>query len=164
MEYRYWLMACWHHYLDILNTLLALYQRNPLVTWRSYQINILVATVLRDYDPDMKVEAAHGPNWQHFSPKPTVQLLLNFPDNKVHRANMGPTWVLSAPDGPHVGPMNLAIRVSNLWVPIFNMLSSIMRIYSQLEICHAAAKTYTTCLINKEGISKNIFSGFFYEK
>ena len=22
----------------------------------------------------------------------------------------GPTWVLSAPDGPHVGPMNLAIR------------------------------------------------------
>ena len=24
---------------------------------------------------------------------------------------MGPTWVLSAPDGPHVSPMNLAIRV-----------------------------------------------------
>ena len=24
---------------------------------------------------------------------------------------MGPTWVLSAPDGPHVGPMNLAIGV-----------------------------------------------------
>ena len=24
---------------------------------------------------------------------------------------MGPTWVLSAPDGPHVGPMNLPIRV-----------------------------------------------------
>ena len=24
---------------------------------------------------------------------------------------MGPTWVLSAPDGPHVGPMNLDIRV-----------------------------------------------------
>ena len=22
---------------------------------------------------------------------------------------MGPTWVLSAPDGPHVGPMNIAI-------------------------------------------------------
>ena len=33
-----------------------------------------------------------------------------YPDNKVHGANMGPTWVLSAPDGPHVGPMNLAIR------------------------------------------------------
>ena len=32
------------------------------------------------------------------------------PDNKVHGANMGPTWVLSTPDGPHVGPMNLAFR------------------------------------------------------
>ena len=32
------------------------------------------------------------------------------PDSKVHGTNMGPTWVLSAPDGPHVGPMNLAIR------------------------------------------------------
>ena len=32
------------------------------------------------------------------------------PDNKVHGANTGPTWVLSAPDGPHVGPMNVAIR------------------------------------------------------
>ena len=31
-------------------------------------------------------------------------------DSKVHGANMGLTWVLSAPDRPHVGPMNLAIR------------------------------------------------------
>ena len=30
----------------------------------------------------------------------------NIPDNKVHGAHMGPTWVLSAPDGPRVGPMN----------------------------------------------------------
>ena len=27
---------------------------------------------------------------------------------------MGPTWILSATDGPHVGPMNLAIRVYTL--------------------------------------------------
>ena len=32
------------------------------------------------------------------------------PDSKLHGANMGPAWVLPAPDGPHVGPMNLAIR------------------------------------------------------
>ena len=43
------------------------------------------------------------------------------PDNKVHGASMGPTWVLSAPDEPHVGPVNLAIRVqtnlmSKLWL------------------------------------------------
>ena len=34
-----------------------------------------------------------------------------FSDSKVHGVNMGPTWVLSVPDGPHVGPMNLAIWV-----------------------------------------------------
>ena len=32
------------------------------------------------------------------------------PDNKVQGAKMGPIWVLSAPDVPQVGPMNLAIR------------------------------------------------------
>ena len=32
------------------------------------------------------------------------------PDSKVHGANMAPTWVLSAPDEPHDGPTNLAIR------------------------------------------------------
>ena len=30
--------------------------------------------------------------------------------SKVHGANKGPTWVLSASDGPHVGLMNLGIR------------------------------------------------------
>ena len=37
----------------------------------------------------------------------------NYPESKVNGANMGPTWVLSAPHGPHVGPMNLVIRVIN---------------------------------------------------
>ena len=37
-----------------------------------------------------------------------------YPDSKVHVANMGPNWVLPAPSGPHVGPMNLAIRVTSL--------------------------------------------------
>ena len=31
-------------------------------------------------------------------------------DTKVHGANVGPTWVLSAPDGTYVGTMNLVIR------------------------------------------------------
>ena len=38
------------------------------------------------------------------------------PDSKIHGVNMGLDWVLSAPDGPHVGTMNLAIRgVSDHW-------------------------------------------------
>ena len=38
-----------------------------------------------------------------------AMIVLIFPDSKVHGANMGPTWVLSAPDGPDIGPMNLAV-------------------------------------------------------
>ena len=37
--------------------------------------------------------------------------MASLPDSKVHVVHMGPTWVLSAPDGPHVGSMNHAIRV-----------------------------------------------------
>ena len=35
------------------------------------------------------------------------------PDSKIHGANMGPTWVLLVPGGPHIGPMNLAVRDGN---------------------------------------------------
>ena len=42
-----------------------------------------------------------------------------FPDSKVDEAGMGPTWVMLAPDGPHVGPMNLAISKVHIW-PILN--------------------------------------------
>ena len=47
--------------------------------------------------------------WSQY-PSPGWYMQLHTPDSKVHGANMGPTWVLSAPDGPLVGPMNLAIR------------------------------------------------------
>ena len=30
-------------------------------------------------------------------------------DSKVRGANMGPTWVLPAPEEPHIDPMNLVI-------------------------------------------------------
>ena len=46
-----------------------------------------------------------GPRYLHLVPKST------YPDSKVYGANMGPIWALSARDGPHVGPMNLTIRV-----------------------------------------------------
>ena len=49
-------------------------------------------------------------NWNLQFEGKKYPVLLNNADSEVHGANMGPTWVLSAPDGPHVGPMNLAIR------------------------------------------------------
>ena len=33
----------------------------------------------------------------------------DFPDSKVHGANMRPIWGLQDPGGPHVGGMNFAI-------------------------------------------------------
>ena len=48
------------------------------------------------------------------------------PDSKVHGANMGPTCVLSAPGGPHVGPMNLALRVL-VWIMTADMHHTIVQ-------------------------------------
>ena len=65
------------------------------------------------------------------------------PDSKVHGANMGPTWVLSAPDGPHVGPMNLAIRdinhsLNQWWHNLLNGLKNnyIMQVYHLYSSLH----------------------------
>ena len=37
-----------------------------------------------------------------------------FPESKVHGANMGPAWDQQDPGGPHVGPMNLDIWVQEV--------------------------------------------------
>ena len=34
-----------------------------------------------------------------------------YPDNKVHGANMGPIWGRQDPGGPHFGPTNFVIWV-----------------------------------------------------
>ena len=47
------------------------------------------------------------------------------PDSKVHGANMGPTWALSAIGGLHVGPINLVIRVS---IPVYSKRSNESRL------------------------------------
>ena len=48
--------------------------------------------------------------WADFMTADALVPCVISPDSQVHGANMGPTWVLSAPGGPPVGPMNLAIR------------------------------------------------------
>ena len=55
---------------------------------------------------------------KHF---PTNSINLPYSDSQVHGASMGPIWVLSAQGGPHVGPMNLPIRVMIL---VANLLVS----------------------------------------
>ena len=41
-------------------------------------------------------------------------LVFHTPDSKIHEAHMGSTWGRQDPGGPHVGPMNLAIRDDRL--------------------------------------------------
>ena len=57
----------------------------------------------------MLIDKSMGAYWKVFVDLLIVQII-SIPDSNVHGAYMGPFWVLSAPDGPHVGPMNLAIR------------------------------------------------------
>ena len=52
-----------------------------------------------------------------------ISMYIIIPDNKDHEAYMGPTWVLSAPGGPHVGPMNLAIRDIDRYIVRFPSVS-----------------------------------------
>ena len=73
-------------------------------------------------------------------------------DSKVHGANMGPTWVLSASDGPHVGPMNLAIRDTMRYTlcvtfgqilcvsPVFRPLPGTLSLYAKHYKCRRKPK------------------------
>ena len=47
--------------------------------------------------------------YNHYDDEHLALKLNTDPDSKVDGANVGPTWVLSAPGGPHVGPINLVI-------------------------------------------------------
>ena len=51
-----------------------------------------------------------------------VHRINDIPDSNFHVAHMGPTWVLSAPGGPHVGPTNLVIR--DVLLVTLNLLAS----------------------------------------
>ena len=46
--------------------------------------------------------------------KITDQSVQTLPDSKVHEAYMGPIWGRQDSGGPHVGPMNLAIRAVSM--------------------------------------------------
>ena len=59
----------------------------------------------------------------------------NYPDSKDHGANMGPTWVLSAPRGLHVDPMNLAVRVRLRGKSGEVYMSTVMLCYMRFPTC-----------------------------
>ena len=55
---------------------------------------------------------------------------------------MGPTWVLSSADGPHVGPMNLAIRewlnqTHHYWVILYRMIAMMIMMVALVMMTNA---------------------------
>ena len=60
-----------------------------------------------------------------FNPIFVREISQNFPDSKVHGAHLGPTWVLSAPGGTHVGPIDLAFRVDIKFIDVLVHLPTV---------------------------------------
>ena len=60
---------------------------------------------------------------------------LSLQDSKVHWSNMGPTCVLSAPDWPHVGPMNWKMMADILQVACWNIpvIQLLVNCYSHVD-------------------------------
>ena len=71
------------------------------MAWMSYYIPLFYMDVITYPYSIPSVGLADIGNMYHCS--------LQRPWKQVYGANMGPTWVLSAPGGPHVGHVNLAI-------------------------------------------------------
>ena len=46
-----------------------------------------------------------------------LRMVVDIPDSKVRGANVGPTWVLSAPDWPHVWPWALLSEIVQFLCP-----------------------------------------------
>ena len=83
-----------------------------------------------------------GHEWKYDSTKVCrigayLQTLYNYiPDSKVHGANTGPTWVLSATDGLHVGPMNLTIRDVYLYLSCSDKAEIIRKDYVNAKVVY----------------------------
>ena len=85
---------------------------------------------------------------------------------------MEPTWVLSAPGRPHVGPMNLAIRVSvvmlllclEYFLQIAYFLGLIQMRFIKINKSISVIKVHAFYLVNSEYNYLCFFCLFFYQR
>ena len=70
---------------------------------------IMTVYVLYDYSRHLQNHQTSPYFCWHFDAvsKPIKPGLNTYTDSKVHGANMGPTWVMLYPGGPHIGPWTL---------------------------------------------------------
>ena len=105
-----------------------LYLIGPLI---SYQICIIFLNFPNSNEAI--VEDVSIVSWSKHSS--TMRKSCAYPDSKVHGSNMGPIWDRQDPGGPHVCPMNFAIRV---------LLWTFCIWYRMHTATHAALKTLHT--------------------
>ena len=90
-----------------------------------------------------------------------------YPYSKVNGANMGPIWVMSALDWPHVGPVNLATRVvdpqhqtpqwQSVTKPERHLLNILVRNMSQhpssnIQLIRQNVPLMVVCLLSKQNM------------
>ena len=119
-----WHVVVMHHHLictvRVILTLskLVISYNISFIQWQAYCL------ILVDWNRMTNSGCPVAENWPTHNYHDSIELSIepsgDCPDSKVHGTNMGPTWVLSAPDGPHVDPMSLAIKVD--WWPIKHSL------------------------------------------
>ena len=139
--YGYYIIAAWilHTWSRILKSLSTNYkhvlQSRYLVT---YDITMIIVL------PCIKISQYALQTTYHLKLKCTYiaerHLRCNNPDSKVHGTNMGPTWVLPAPGGPHVSPMNFAIRET--LIGLYYHAISVASQYSRIRFKRFVAESY----------------------
>ena len=88
-----------------------------------------------------------------YKPVNWATISLDYPDSKVHGANMGPIWGRQDPGGPHVGPMNFAIWVwfakqENINIQMLSFKQTFSK-WTSLVSCHDILNhQQLNCLIN----------------
>ena len=122
------LFKCWDHNINQLFIGFIIIHYSILISgtwkmWYQFQVDqriyqtVILCVIWHLWGPSARLHLSH---YVPFIVCHSRYFGAYHPDNKDHGANMGPTWVLSAPGGPHVGPMNLVIRVSGWsWFPLW---------------------------------------------
>ena len=104
----------WRHKMEIFSALLAIYAGNSPVPGEFPTQRPVTRSfgVYFDLSPNKRLSKQ---SWGWWFETPSCSLWRhrneNFPDSKVHGANMGPIWGRQNPGESHVGPMNFAIWV-----------------------------------------------------
>ena len=84
-----------------------------------------------------------------------ISAIPTYPDSKVHGANMGPTWVLSAPCGHHAGPRDIhqirQIHQCSMEILMWNMRLPYEIYHSgiptdSIDMCNRIWRSYSICI------------------